>query len=305
MAKYYISPGVIVPREVLNNVLLNRDEFDPIFSALLQESFTEIASGLQGDFLETEVTENTEIESTKFNLLFSSTDGTFNVQRESIAGVKQVVAMNEPAPGVVVNSFGIIHTGNTDMKLCIATDDRVYLQAGDDITTEYSQVIAEPTYAEVSYTATGGDNSTLTVANGTITLTAVKTVVSNLGAASVISPVSGSNLKVKTEGQGSANSDSIEISTGEVATLGSTGDIEIITGNTLNGDTGSIVLRTGTATTGDGGKIRLELGDGSVADGRLIISNLPEFADNAAALLGGLVAGNVYKTNTGELRITV
>lgn len=35
------------------------------------------------------------------------------------------------------------------------------------------------------------------------------------------------------------------------------------------------------------------------------LSNAPTYADNAAATTGGLVAGDVYKTATGELRITV
>jgi hypothetical protein len=37
----------------------------------------------------------------------------------------------------------------------------------------------------------------------------------------------------------------------------------------------------------------------------LKLPNLPTYADNAAATSGGLVAGDVYKTATGDLRITV
>lgn len=37
----------------------------------------------------------------------------------------------------------------------------------------------------------------------------------------------------------------------------------------------------------------------------LKLPNLPTYATNAAAITGGLVAGDVYKTATGELRITV
>lgn len=35
------------------------------------------------------------------------------------------------------------------------------------------------------------------------------------------------------------------------------------------------------------------------------LTALPEYADNSAALAGGLIAGDVYKTATGELRIVV
>jgi hypothetical protein len=37
----------------------------------------------------------------------------------------------------------------------------------------------------------------------------------------------------------------------------------------------------------------------------LRLTALPEFADNAAALAGGLIDGDIYKTATGELRIVV
>ena len=37
----------------------------------------------------------------------------------------------------------------------------------------------------------------------------------------------------------------------------------------------------------------------------LKLTALPEYANNAAALAGGLIAGDVYKTSTGELRIVV
>jgi hypothetical protein len=37
----------------------------------------------------------------------------------------------------------------------------------------------------------------------------------------------------------------------------------------------------------------------------ITLTNLPVFADNAAALAGGLADGDVYRTATGELRIVV
>jgi peptide/nickel transport system permease protein len=36
-----------------------------------------------------------------------------------------------------------------------------------------------------------------------------------------------------------------------------------------------------------------------------VLTALPIYADNATALAGGLIAGDVYKTATGELRIVV
>lgn len=37
----------------------------------------------------------------------------------------------------------------------------------------------------------------------------------------------------------------------------------------------------------------------------LTLTDIPEFADNSAALSGGLSQGEVYRTATGELRIVV
>ena len=37
----------------------------------------------------------------------------------------------------------------------------------------------------------------------------------------------------------------------------------------------------------------------------LRLTSLPVYANNAAALAGGLIANDVYKTSTGELRIVV
>jgi hypothetical protein len=41
------------------------------------------------------------------------------------------------------------------------------------------------------------------------------------------------------------------------------------------------------------------------SNGVINFSNAPTYADNTAALAGGLVAGDVYKTSAGDLRITV
>lgn len=37
----------------------------------------------------------------------------------------------------------------------------------------------------------------------------------------------------------------------------------------------------------------------------LTLTALPTYANNAAAIAGGLIANDVYKTSTGELRIVV
>lgn len=74
---------------------------------------------------------------------------------------------------------------------------------------------------------------------------------------------------------------------------------------TGSGAPGSIVFRTPTAlstgTTVQDFTTRMTL----KGSGVLNMVNATTYADNAAALAGGLVAGDVYKTATGELRIVV
>lgn len=44
---------------------------------------------------------------------------------------------------------------------------------------------------------------------------------------------------------------------------------------------------------------------GEVRATTLTLTNLPVYANNAAALAGGLAVQDVYRTSTGELRIVV
>jgi hypothetical protein len=62
----------------------------------------------------------------------------------------------------------------------------------------------------------------------------------------------------------------------------------------------SNVLEIGTEGAGTGSEKPVR-----ITAATLKLPNLPTYADNAAATSGGLVAGDVYKTATGELRITV
>jgi hypothetical protein len=44
---------------------------------------------------------------------------------------------------------------------------------------------------------------------------------------------------------------------------------------------------------------------GPVRADTLTLTNLPVYANNAAALAGDLAVGDVYRTSTGELRIVI
>lgn len=41
------------------------------------------------------------------------------------------------------------------------------------------------------------------------------------------------------------------------------------------------------------------------AGGKLTINNISTYANNSAAVSGGLSTGNIYKTSNGEIRIVV
>jgi hypothetical protein len=104
-----------------------------------------------------------------------------------------------------------------------------------------------------------------------------------------------------------------------------TGKIEAIAGNAqmssydtdftagteysvVQSDSSSAYLEAGNITGGTLATITVNVG-GSIsinsATGQIALNGLPVYADNAAALSGGLVIDNVYKTVTGELRIVV
>lgn len=86
-------------------------------------------------------------------------------------------------------------------------------------------------------------------------------------------------------------------------------------GHTVSDDYGAAVGKYSEYITGQSDDVLFQVGRGSAgtpsnsfaarASGILEAKNLPTYATNAAALSGGLVAGQIYKTATGELRIVV
>jgi hypothetical protein len=86
-------------------------------------------------------------------------------------------------------------------------------------------------------------------------------------------------------------------------------------GHTIADDYGAAVGKFSEYTTGQSDDVLFQVGRGNAGTGSnafaaresgvLEAKHLPAYADNAAALGGGLVAGQIYKTATGELRIVV
>ena len=66
-------------------------------------------------------------------------------------------------------------------------------------------------------------------------------------------------------------------------------------------------LTTGLPFQNSAGDEKLKVGASTGADvqvtGDLSVSALPTYADEAAAVTGGLATGDIYKTATGELRV--
>jgi hypothetical protein len=86
-------------------------------------------------------------------------------------------------------------------------------------------------------------------------------------------------------------------------------------GHTVSDDYGAAVGKFSEYTTGETDDVLFQVGRGSGgtpsnsfaarASGTLEAKHLATYANNAAALAGGLVVGQIYKTATGELRIVV
>lgn len=86
-------------------------------------------------------------------------------------------------------------------------------------------------------------------------------------------------------------------------------------GHTVSDDYGAAVGKFSEYTTGQTDDVLFQVGNGTAGSpssafavrdsGTLEAKDLATYANNAAALAGGLVAGQIYKTATGELRIVV
>jgi hypothetical protein len=86
-------------------------------------------------------------------------------------------------------------------------------------------------------------------------------------------------------------------------------------GHTVSDDYGAAVGKFSVYTTGQTDDVLFQVGNGTAGtpsnafavrnSGALEAKDLATYANNAAALAGGLVVGQIYKTVTGELRIVV
>jgi hypothetical protein len=87
-------------------------------------------------------------------------------------------------------------------------------------------------------------------------------------------------------------------------------------GHIVSDDYGAAVGKFSEYTTGQADDVLFQIGRGATsssrsntfsarASGTLEAKNLATYASNAAALAGGLIVGQIYKTSTGELRIVV
>lgn len=101
------------------------------------------------------------------------------------------------------------------------------------------------------------------------------------------------------KGLGIGNGGGVELIGNDANAIGSGGATAILSGNggTTSGDAGQILIQSGAAAgSGNGGNIVLTTGaaGGAGVNGNLVITVLPSYANNAAALAGGLTAGMVY-----------
>jgi len=69
------------------------------------------------------------------------------------------------------------------------------------------------------------------------------------------------------------------------------------------GTSGNFILQTGAANLGTDSGQKLQVNGTAKITGTLNLGTVPVYADNAAAVTGGLVIGDIYRTSTGQLMI--
>lgn len=134
---------------------------------------------------------------------------------------------------------------------------------------------------------------TMSLANGRLSIgdTTVGTSTLNLTVAGA-----GIRLSQTTAAQQTSAQFALAATGGSVATNSISGDLVIVAPSAQN-------ISFGVATVGNTQAIAMILKQSGIL--HLVPATTPTYADNAAAVTGGLVAGDVYKTATGELRIRI
>ena len=262
---------------------------------------------LTGDtyYLGGELVENTTIESygETFQIIYNPT----GTDTYSINFIEPVSGLN-----MFVAGYADSGSGGTNFKSLLALSSAVGLTASDDNTIQYTAITSFDSHANLTYTdvtGSGADNSSVNVSKGLVTLDAPVIFLDgeliSLDASSDIVMESQQNLKITSEDTSGTDSKVIDIRTGDNAN-GNTGSILIVAGSATTGNGGNVEITSGKSfTSGNGGNIVLKPSAGGTNNGRVLIQNLPTFADDAAAGVGGLIADMVYKTASGELRIKI
>ena len=232
------------------------------------------------------------------NTIITSSGETFQITYNPTGTDVWSINLMEIFPGFPIFTAGYTDTSSVgkNYKNVIALTDAVAITAAEDSDIEFSSATAKGDRAVLTYTdqaGGGADNSSVKASKGFVTLSAPETRIESetITIESIGSPTTIEFIKetlIQTEANGAGNTNKISIQAGN-ATNGNGGNLGISGGKSL--------------ISGTGGNINITPGAGVTANGSLIIANLPTYADDAAAGLGGLAANTVYKTATGELRI--
>jgi hypothetical protein len=237
------------------------------------------------------------------------------------------------APGSVVGATGDITLTLNGAASTPPLDITGTWFTGGTATTTKPQVLIEPTGTTSTAWSTAGTGLGVNAASGfggrLLDLHANGTSVFRVASAGQVTGASGTFASSVIDGSGITllNSRSV-IFTGDLSGTVNWGDLFIArdAANTLaqrnaaNAQTFRLYNTFTDASNYERGFLRwssnvFEVGPEAAGTGTarpmritaatLKLPNLPTYADNAAALAGSLVAGDVYKTATGELRITV
>ena len=239
------------------------------------------------------------------------------------------------APGSVVGATGDVTLGLNGAASTPPLDITGTWFTGGTGTTTKPQVLIEPTGTTSTAWSTSGTGIGVNAASGfagnLLDLQVNGTSVGRIGSNGVLSLQAGGNTSVATPTLGNWSFSGVVIAPQCSFTqvrVGSAGDVylERDAANVLaqrqgtNAQTYRLYNTYTDASNYERGFLRwssnvFEVGPEAAGTGTarpmritaatLKLPNLPTYADNTAALAGGLVAGDVYKTSAGDLRITV
>ena len=298
-AKYYISPGVVVKKNTLGGNLEHRENFDKIIEEIVESVTLDLSS-----YLRTTSIGVTGITGTTFNFAHSQTTGNYRLSATS--GSLTLGTLHATTPGSVILSRTTTGDIQTDISLQpILGRESVHLGVVDlaDATKITTFLMSDQVISSV-LSPDGNVFNQFTVAptGSTITYGSVSTPATNsevtLAASSALLRAATATLSAPIDGN---KKHDVVVKTSNV-TITSSADTAVSSTQTILSDTAIELKFVDSVTPANSAVVKAESGIVTIT-ATSILTGLPTHADEAAAIIAGLVKNQLYKTATGEVRI--